>query len=57
MSLAPGQRQTVSFTLGPEALSLIDRDMRRIVEPGRFDVMVGTNSTHLTTAALTVVAR
>jgi hypothetical protein len=31
--------------------------MRRRVEPGRFDVMVGPSSVQLTTAALTVVAR
>ena len=47
----------MTFTLGPDALSLIDRDMRRVVEPGRFDVMVGTSSVQLTTSALTVVAR
>ena len=52
VTLAPGQSRTVTFTLGPDALSLIDRDMRRVVEPGRFDVMVGTSSAQLTTAAL-----
>jgi beta-glucosidase-like glycosyl hydrolase len=57
LTLAPGQSRTVTFSLGPDALSLIDRDMRRVVEPGRFDVMVGTSSVQLTTAALTVVAR
>ena len=40
VTLAPGQSRTVTFTLGPEALSLIDRDMRRVVEPGRFEVEV-----------------
>jgi hypothetical protein len=38
-------------------LSLVNRQMQRVVEPGRFDVMVGTSSATLTTATLEVVAR
>jgi hypothetical protein len=41
---AAGEKKTVAFSLGPDALSLIDRRMQRVVEPGRFDVMVGTSS-------------
>ena len=40
VTLAPGEKKTVTFTLGPAELSLIDRRMQRIVEPGRFEVMV-----------------
>jgi beta-glucosidase len=47
----------VTFTLGPEALSLVDRRMQRVVEPGRFEVMVGTSSDTSLTAAFDVVAR
>jgi len=54
VSLQPGERRTVTFALGPEALSLVDRRMQRVVEPGRFDVMVGTSSTRLTTVNLEV---
>jgi len=57
VSLGPGETRTVSFTLGPEALSLLDEHMSRVVEPGRFDVMVGTSSSRLTTVALDVVAQ
>ncbi len=57
VSLAPGEKKTVTFTLGPDALSLVNRDMKRVVEPGRFDVMVGTNSTDLKTATLDVVEK
>ena len=35
---------TVTFTLGPDALSLVDRQMRRVVEPGRFRILVGNSS-------------
>jgi beta-glucosidase len=44
----------VTFTLGPDDLSLIDRRMQRVVEPGRFDVMAGTSATALLTASLEV---
>ncbi len=57
VSLGPGEARTVSFSLGPEALSLLDEHMNRVVEPGRFDVMVGTSSTRLATVALDVVAQ
>ena len=54
VSLAPGEKKTVTFALAPEALALIDRRMQRVVEPGRFDVMVGTSSETLTTVTLQV---
>ena len=57
VTLQPGESTTVGFTLGPDELSLIDRRMQRVVEPGRFDIMVGTSSATTLTAALDVVAR
>ena len=57
VTLEPGQRRTLSFSVGPEALRLTDENMNRVVEPGLFDVMVGTSSLGLTTAALEVVSR
>ncbi len=54
VTLNPGEKKTVTFTLGPDELSLIDRRMKRVVEPGTFDIMVGTSSTQLTTAKLEV---
>jgi beta-glucosidase len=44
VALAPGEMKDVSFTLGPDQLSLVDRDLKRIVEPGQFRVMVGASS-------------
>jgi beta-glucosidase len=44
VSLAPGASATVSFTLGPEQLRLLDAEMRWTVEPGTFRVMVGASS-------------
>ncbi len=57
VTLGPGERKTVTFTLGPDALSLVDRQMQRVVEPGRFEVLVGTSSTALTKGGFEVVAR
>jgi beta-glucosidase len=55
VGLAPGEKKTVRFTLGPEALRLTNESMERVVEPGSFDVLVGTSSASLTTSALEVV--
>ena len=57
VTLPPGQHKTVTFTLGPAELSLIDRRMQRVVEPGRFEVMAGTSSRTQLSATLDVVAR
>ena len=44
VSLAPGETRPVRFTLPHEAFSLVDADARRIVEPGRFEIRVGSSS-------------
>jgi beta-glucosidase len=41
ISLAPGERRTVQFTLAPRQMSLIDDRGRRIIEPGAFLISVG----------------
>jgi beta-glucosidase len=44
VSLAAGQEKELSFELGPEHLELVDRDLKRVVEPGTFRVMIGASS-------------
>jgi len=44
VSLEPGETKTVKLLLTPEDLSLFDRDMNFVVEPGTFKVMVGSSS-------------
>jgi glycosyl hydrolase family 3/fibronectin type III domain protein len=44
VAVEPGQKKTVSFTLTPEDLKLLDRDKQWIVAPGIFDVMIGKSS-------------
>jgi len=54
VTLKPGESKQVRFTLGPDELSMIDRRMQRVVEPGRFDVMAGTSSNTTLIAVLEV---
>jgi beta-glucosidase len=55
VTLQPGETRTVTFDLGPEHLAYHGSDMKRVVEPGRFEVMVGGNSVDVQSASLDVV--
>ena len=44
VTLNPGESRTVHFTLGPDALAVWNRDMKRVVEPGEFKLMAGSSS-------------
>jgi hypothetical protein len=55
VTLGPGEKKTVEFTVTPEMLSLLGPDMRPVVEPGTFDLMVGPASDKTTSVPLTVV--
>lgn len=57
ISLNPGETRTVEFTLGPEELSYLNRDMHRVVEPGTFELLAGGNSVDLIQTTLNVVNR
>ena len=57
VTLAPGERKTVTFKVGPAALRFTDEHMNRVVEPGLFDLMVGTSAKTAATAPLEVVER
>jgi beta-glucosidase len=41
LALEPGESKTVKFTLKPDDISLLDKNMEYIVEPGAFEVMIG----------------
>lgn len=55
ITLKPGEKKTVSFTIAPDMLSMLNLDMHRVVEPGTFAVMVGPSSDQTSTVTLTVV--
>jgi beta-glucosidase len=57
ISLAPGESKTVEFVITPDKLSFFDLTMKRTVEPGWFDIMVGNSSVKYETAKLEVIAR
>lgn len=57
VTLAAGETKTVSFRITPDKLSFYNREMRRVVEPGEFEAMVGGNSVDLTVTKFEVVAK
>jgi beta-glucosidase len=54
VSLKPGEKRRVEFVLGPEHLGFWNREMRYVVEPGEFRVMVGSNSAEVIEARFEV---
>ncbi len=44
VSLKPGEARTVEFQLTPKELGLYNKDMKFVVEPGKFRVFVGGSS-------------
>ena len=57
ISLKPGESKTVEFAITPDKLSFLDLHMNDVVEPGWFDIMVGTSSVKYETVKLEVVAK
>jgi beta-glucosidase len=44
ITVQPGEKKTVTFTLKPDDLALLDKNMNWAVEPGKFVVMIGSSS-------------
>jgi len=44
INLNPGEKKTVDFTLHPDDLAILDKNMNWTVEPGKFQVMIGNSS-------------
>jgi len=55
ISLAAGETKRVSFTITPDKLKFYDLNMKEVVEPGDFDIMVGPSSQKFETVKLTVI--
>ena len=47
ITLVPGETRTVTFSLVPRDLHLLNRDGEWVVEPGEFDIMVGPHANAL----------
>jgi beta-glucosidase len=54
ITLDPGQTRTVTFALTPDKLEAFDLAMKRRVQPGDFEILVGTSSTDFLKGALRV---
>ncbi len=54
ITLKPGEKKTVEFTVTPDKLSMLDTDMHKVVEPGDFELMVGPSSAETKTVLLHV---
>ena len=44
VKLKKGETKTVSFTIRPQDIQLLNKDWKWVVEPGRFNVMIGASS-------------
>ena len=55
ITLAPAERRMVTFDVGPEQLSYHGPDLKRVVEPGRFRLMLGGSSATVKSVPLDVV--
>jgi beta-glucosidase len=55
ITLEPNEKKTVTFKITPSKLSFYNREMKRVVEPGTFQIMVGGNSVELAKQQLEVV--
>ncbi|MHB1921405.1 MAG: glycoside hydrolase family 3 N-terminal domain-containing protein [Chitinophagaceae bacterium] len=47
VSLQPGEEKEVKFVLHPEDFSLLNRKMKWVVEPGWFDLLIGSSSENI----------
>ena len=45
--LAPGESKEVSFLVSREILAALDKDLRQVVEPGNYQLMIGASSRDL----------
>jgi beta-glucosidase len=54
LSLNPGESKTVDFVITPDKLAFFNMQMKRVVEPGQFDVMIGPSSVNFKTVKLEV---
>ena len=54
ISLEPNETKQITFKLTPSKLAFYNREMKRVVEPGMFQIMVGGNSANLINVQLEV---
>jgi len=55
ISLNPGEKKTVQFTIRPDDLSFYNLSMKKVVEPGTFTLYIGGNSVDCMEASFEVI--
>ena len=55
ITLKPGEKKTVEFTITPETLSMLNAEMEKVIEPGTFEIMIGPSSAETSKATLAVI--
>ncbi len=55
IELKPGETKTVEFTITPKMLSFLDINLKEIIEPGEFRLMIGGNSQELLETSFEVI--
>jgi beta-glucosidase len=55
ITLKVGESQTVTFAITPDKLSFYNREMKKVVEVGEFEVMVGTASDNVQSVNFEVI--
>jgi len=44
ISLEPGQEKEIQFIITPDMLTMLDINMKEVIEPGKFRIMIGSSS-------------
>ena len=57
IKLKPGEKKMVEFPITPDTLAILDINMNRVVEPGMFDIMVGSSSAETQKVPLEVITK
>lgn len=55
IKLKAGEKKTVSFKITSDMLSFLNAELKKVVEPGRFYVMIGGNSADLISTSFEVI--
>jgi beta-glucosidase len=55
ITLNPGESKKVEFTITPDKLQFYNSEMKRVVEPGEFEVFIGPSSAKVTGITFSVV--
>ena len=56
INLKPNETKKISFKITPDMLSFYGLDLKKIIEPGKFDVMIGGSSNNVLTKSFDIIS-